>query len=148
MAELNADICEQGLASCPFCTCVYCVLDVESLMLTWCRAGHPEPLLLRDGSLEPLASPGSLLGVFPGEQYVAGRHQMRPGDRLVLYTDGADTATNGPDGQPVPFQDLLGSMSDLPRGDVLMQITSRIESRPAAPELADDVTVAVMDIEH
>ena len=46
MAELNADICDQNLSSCQFCTAVYAILDVSSLVLTYCRAGHPEPILV------------------------------------------------------------------------------------------------------
>ena len=53
LAELNVDICDQDLASCSFCTAVYCMLDVANHTLTYARAGHPAPVLLRaDGRIE------------------------------------------------------------------------------------------------
>ncbi|MEV0391386.1 SpoIIE family protein phosphatase [Nonomuraea sp. NPDC050643] len=57
--------------------------------LVWARAGHPAPLLSRAGVTTELEPPeGPLLGAFPTAEYeLAGAH-LRPGDVLLLYTDG------------------------------------------------------------
>jgi serine phosphatase RsbU (regulator of sigma subunit) len=45
---------------------IYGIIDIETLQLTFAKAGHPEPMLMRaDGSHELLVSDGCLLGIFP-----------------------------------------------------------------------------------
>ncbi|MEU6950556.1 PP2C family protein-serine/threonine phosphatase [Streptomyces sp. NPDC046316] len=58
--------------------------------LHWADAGHPAPLLLRDGNVEPLDADhrGPLLGALPGYAYETSSVSLRAGDVLVLYTDG------------------------------------------------------------
>ncbi|CAM5522230.1 PP2C family protein-serine/threonine phosphatase [Streptomyces narbonensis] len=62
----------------------------ENKVLHWADAGHPAPLLLRDGRAEPLVAEhrGPLLGALPGYAYETSSTPLRPGDLLVLYTDG------------------------------------------------------------
>lgn len=51
-------------------------------------AGHPHPMLIRDGAATPVGSPGPLLGVADGPEWEAFRVTVEAGDQLVLYTDG------------------------------------------------------------
>ncbi|MEV5969603.1 PP2C family protein-serine/threonine phosphatase [Streptomyces sp. NPDC051921] len=62
----------------------------ESRTLHWADAGHPAPLLLRNGRAEPLdpARRGPLLGALPGYGYETSSVPLREGDVLLLYTDG------------------------------------------------------------
>ncbi|MFK0215343.1 PP2C family protein-serine/threonine phosphatase [Streptomyces sp. NPDC090298] len=62
----------------------------EDRTLHWADAGHPAPLLLRDGLAEPLdaGQRGPLLGALPGYGYDTSRTPLRQGDTLLLYTDG------------------------------------------------------------
>lgn len=57
--------------------------------LRWAQAGHPPPVLVRDGETRLLARPaGLLLGTLPGANYELTTENLRRGDRLVFYTDG------------------------------------------------------------
>ncbi|WP_051807168.1 SpoIIE family protein phosphatase [Streptomyces sp. NRRL F-2664] len=57
--------------------------------LTWVRAGHLPPLLIRDGGAAFLAQPeGSLLGAAFGSAYGEEVTELLPGDHLLFYTDG------------------------------------------------------------
>lgn len=57
--------------------------------LTWARAGHLPPLLVRGGEARFLPQPsGVLLGGFLGAVYEETSIDLRPGDHLLLYTDG------------------------------------------------------------
>ncbi|MFI5761754.1 SpoIIE family protein phosphatase [Streptomyces sp. NPDC051563] len=57
--------------------------------LTWVRAGHLAPLLIRGGRAEFLEQPrGSLLGAVFDASYEESVIALLPGDHLLLYTDG------------------------------------------------------------
>ncbi|GAB2463554.1 SpoIIE family protein phosphatase [Xylanimonas ulmi] len=58
--------------------------------VTWSNAGHPPPLVLRqDGSVEVLRRPADLLlGVLPATRRSDHSTTLRPGETLLLYTDG------------------------------------------------------------
>ncbi len=76
-----------------FVTAFYGVLDWSSGMLTFSNAGHNPPILRRrDGRVEHLHEGGVALGVLPEAQYEDRPIAMRPGDVLVMYTDGVSEA--------------------------------------------------------
>ncbi|WP_030303166.1 PP2C family protein-serine/threonine phosphatase [Streptomyces katrae] len=56
----------------------------------WACAGHPAPLLLRDGRASELDTShrGPLFGLLPGHEYATATVPLRRGDLLLLYTDG------------------------------------------------------------
>src|SRR4029453_7199449 len=64
-------------------------LDLRTGILAVIDAGHPAPLLIRDGSAEPVALPVNRpFGVLRDKAYRAAQVELQPGDRLVLLTDG------------------------------------------------------------
>ncbi|MFQ3555576.1 PP2C family protein-serine/threonine phosphatase [Streptomyces gramineus] len=87
-----------------FCTAVLAQLDLDTGVLRWCNCGHPAPLLIRDQRLLTDAlerDPDPPLGL---PHLPAGRERrvheatLRPGDRVLLYTDGV-TEARMPDGE-------------------------------------------------
>ncbi|MFD7994110.1 SpoIIE family protein phosphatase [Streptomyces mexicanus] len=57
--------------------------------LLWAQAGHLPPLLLRDGEPRYLERPrGVLLGATETPVFEEAECRLRPGDRLLLFTDG------------------------------------------------------------
>jgi serine phosphatase RsbU (regulator of sigma subunit) len=56
--------------------------------MEYTRAGHLPPLLLRDGTVQQLDGAGGTLVGFGFGGRPTARAQLRPGDVLVLYTDG------------------------------------------------------------
>lgn len=64
-------------------------IDVER-NFRWACAGHPAPLLLRDGQASALDTGhrGPLFGMLPGYDYATATITLRPRDLLLLYTDG------------------------------------------------------------
>ncbi|MFF8652782.1 PP2C family protein-serine/threonine phosphatase [Streptomyces huasconensis] len=68
---------------------ICCRYDPGTRLLTWAQAGHPAPLLFRDGTGRTLTPPaGALLGTAPEAAYEQAEEQLRPGDLLLLHTDG------------------------------------------------------------
>lgn len=75
-----------------FATAVLARFDSATGVLHYLLAGHPAPLLVRDGRVvkELGTAPRPPLGLLiPGTPPpVVGREQLEPGDRLLLYSDG------------------------------------------------------------
>ncbi|MEV7245365.1 SpoIIE family protein phosphatase [Streptomyces sp. NPDC093248] len=70
-------------------TMVLARYDHTSRVLSWTQAGHPPPLLVRDGEIRYLDRPrGMLLGASASPVYESAEIRLEPGDRLLLYTDG------------------------------------------------------------
>lgn len=67
-----------------------------SAQLVMVCAGHPLPLILRqDGSVRAAANPQPLLGVLPEPTLYAEDVELRAGEVLLVYTDGASERRNG-----------------------------------------------------
>ncbi len=72
------------------------VFDPVSRILRYVNAGHAAPMLVRgaNNQIERLKDGGPVLGMLPKACYTAGTVTIGPADRLVLYSDGIDEATN------------------------------------------------------
>ncbi|WP_328723416.1 SpoIIE family protein phosphatase [Streptomyces sp. NBC_00247] len=81
------------------------LFDPSTGLLTWAQAGHPAPLLFRDGAGAPLPPPeGVLLGAAPGVAYGQETARLIPGDVILLRTDGLAPAA----GRGTAPEKLLG----------------------------------------
>ncbi|GLW71005.1 transcription antitermination regulator [Kitasatospora phosalacinea] len=70
-------------------TAICGLYDPEQRRLRWARAGHLPPVLLRGGTARCLPQvDGILLGVIGQADYQESEIELRPGDRIVMYTDG------------------------------------------------------------
>jgi len=73
-----------------FATAVQLSLDLTSGHFEVWTAGHPPcgPLAAGSGRWSALQSDGPVLGLIEGAEFESVRGVMRPGDALLLYTDG------------------------------------------------------------
>ncbi|MGW7271059.1 PP2C family protein-serine/threonine phosphatase [Streptomyces sp. NPDC054864] len=68
---------------------VCCQYTPATRTLSWAQAGHPAPLLFRDGTGRALTPPGGvILGATSGATYEQAEEQLQPGDLLLMHTDG------------------------------------------------------------
>ena len=79
-----------------FITLFYGVADANLKTLQFTNAGHNAPVLTRqDGIQVRLEDGGLIVGAFEENAYGQGQIDLRPGDRLVMFTDGITEAVNG-----------------------------------------------------
>jgi phosphoserine phosphatase RsbU/P len=76
-----------------FVTAFYAVLDPVARVLTYSRAGHNPPRLVRGDGVVSLDGTGGLpLGILEAQVYKQSAVTLEPGDLLLLYTDGITEA--------------------------------------------------------
>jgi sigma-B regulation protein RsbU (phosphoserine phosphatase) len=139
LQRLNRDLIAQALAEAPFITMVYALLNHRTGELRFARAGHPHPLYLpHDGEPRLLQIEGSLMGVFDTTFRVQAQ-QLRPGDRLLLYSDGIDAAKYAD--CPPGADSLLaaaGRLRDLPIAETVERLAAELFPPGGQP---DDLTL-------
>jgi len=143
LRQLNRDMIDQALSETPFITMVYGLYNRRDGTLRFARAGHPYPIYLpRSGELMEWQVPGSLLGVFD-TIYSAQTQVLRPGDRVLLYTDGL-LASDG-EAQPGAGARVLAGaakLRELPLPEFVVRLAEEFEASK------DDVTLLALEIEH
>ncbi|HEU0195415.1 MAG TPA: SpoIIE family protein phosphatase [Gaiellales bacterium] len=95
--ELNAAILRLD-SRLPFMTAAVAAVTPtpDAAQLAIVLGGHPKPLLVRsDGDAAPIGRFGTLLGVYPQVELHTVRADLRPGDAVLLYTDGVTEARIG-----------------------------------------------------
>jgi sigma-B regulation protein RsbU (phosphoserine phosphatase) len=93
MSRLNKMLCRDTKSS-EFVTLFYGVLDTRNKRFTYCNAGHPPAMLLRDGKITELTTDNMVLGIDPTETFRQQFIDLKPNDLLLLYTDGLPDAMN------------------------------------------------------
>ena len=85
-------------------------LDIETGHVTACNAGHDYPAILlkekNDGYLIEKTPHGPPVAFIPGMPFPEIEFDMKPGDRIFLYTDGINEA-QGSDGEEFGTERLL-----------------------------------------
>jgi len=93
LRRLNVMLCRDTQDS-EFVTLFYGVFDARNRRLTYCSAGHPPAMLLRDGKVSDLRSDNLVLGIDPDEQYTQSVVDLRKDDAFLIYTDGLTDGMN------------------------------------------------------
>jgi serine phosphatase RsbU (regulator of sigma subunit) len=133
-----------------FVTVFYGVIDTENRELTYARAGHDWPILIRDGDLALLEGPGTFLGFsdIKDLRLVEQTVYLRPGDRLLLYTDGLTDALS-PDEFPFGRERLASlarDATDLSAVQLCSRISAQLADHQGDREQFDDMTLLVVDV--
>lgn len=80
-------------------TMLFCVLNTDTNELSFVSAGHPGPVYIpRDGKPRILEAGGFPVGIDDTPEYTDEKIKLRPGDRIILYSDGLmdiESPTNG-----------------------------------------------------
>lgn len=87
LRELNRLVC--SCADMTMTTVFYGVFTPWNGTFHYANAGHPHPLLVRDGTASPMAHRhGLITGAIPQAEYVVFETSLRADDVLFVYTDG------------------------------------------------------------
>jgi HAMP domain-containing protein len=143
---LNADI-SACVPEGHFVTACVGLWDQEDKSWTYCAAGHPGGLLLRQNHhTKPLESTAPLLGVFEGQNWPINAVKLSPGDRIFLYTDGV-VESGLAEGQ-AEYYDLAKILScclDMSLREQVSIIMEGITERSGSG-LKDDATMVAFEV--
>ena len=129
-----------------FTTAVLCEYEPASRRLTYVNAGHNAPILRREnGTLEKLETGGLPLGIKVDAAYETASLELRPGDALILFTDGVIEAFNE-SGEEFGNERWLATIRGLPDWNGLQSLRylmERVDQFVGATRQADDITCLV-----
>lgn len=116
-------------------------VDLETGLVHVVNAGHPVPVRLRNGRVEPVELAADLpFGMIAGARYQAQSLTLEPGDRLVLFTDGL--LERGP--ANVDVAGLVAATASRHPREVVRELTrAALENSPEG--LPDDATALCLD---
>ncbi|GAA3474530.1 PP2C family protein-serine/threonine phosphatase [Nonomuraea roseola] len=117
--------------------------DPAGRTLTWTSAGHPSPVLVRQGKATLLDhSPCVMMGAFESMSYELTTTVLESGDVLVLYTDGI-VERRGLDVQ-AGLDALVGAAADCHTDDPeesIACVLARLDG-----DISDDVCVIALRV--
>src|SRR5947209_3685930 len=129
-----------------FTTAVLCEYQPASRRLTYVNAGHNAPILRRaNGALEKLEIGGLPLGIKVDATYETASLELRPGDALILFTDGVIEAFNA-SGEEFGNERWLATVRGLPDWSghlCLRYLMERVDQFVGGTRQADDITCLV-----
>ncbi|MBM4020469.1 MAG: serine/threonine-protein phosphatase, partial [Planctomycetes bacterium] len=145
---LNADILSAELQETPFITMIYGIYNEQTRRCRYARAGHPKPLVLGpQGAVETLDGGGPLLGVFAGATFEPRDRVFAPGDRLLLYTDGAERVQSDRRADPAALLEVIRASALLPVEALLDAVLDAVHGATGGRRLADDVTLVALELD-
>jgi sigma-B regulation protein RsbU (phosphoserine phosphatase) len=119
--------------------------DGATRRLTYTNAGHPPPVVFRQGRIERLDRGGTVVGMFSPMTYEQAVIQFEPGDVLLAFTDGLTEPENiygeqfGEERLLEVAQRALGCPLEM----LAEEIYRSVSDWTGSPELQDDMTMVV-----
>jgi sigma-B regulation protein RsbU (phosphoserine phosphatase) len=146
MAKVN-NLLWESIERNQFVTAFYGILDASTSSLSYSNAGHNPPLLIdAEGQTRFIERGEQPLGMFPDTRYHENHLRLKPGDLLLLYTDGATEALN-PAGQEFGKERLAEAVKiskDLSARQLVNSLHREIDNWTAGLGAGDDVTFFVV----
>jgi len=127
-----------------FATLVYGVLAPDGRFV-YSNAGHHPPAVFTSSGIARLTAGGPVLGAFAHAAYDEEVVRLRPGDDLLMFSDGVTEARNGDDEEFGEVR-LLASFAEnrgCPPAELLNRVFRRVREFVGDVPPADDITATV-----
>ena len=128
-----------------YATFFFALFDQEKRTLTYTNAGHLSPLLIRNGTVTPLDSNGTVVGAFPFAKYDESSLTLGPGDLLICYTDGITEPENayGEMFGEERLVELVKKYANREDHEIVGIVLDAVRTWTGTPELHDDMTMLI-----
>lgn len=148
LREMNHSLAQDN-ERCMFVTLTLGSLDLRSGRLRFASAGHPPPLLLRDGVARDVEQRrGPPLALADDLEFPVNELDLAAADRLVFYTDGFDEAQN-PSDATFGLNRLQGQIlasEDLPLDEAGRRLFRAVDTFAGHRDQHDDMTLLQIEV--
>jgi serine phosphatase RsbU (regulator of sigma subunit) len=135
-----------------YATLFWASYNADTSRLTYVNAGNPPPILISSaGEIERLDSDSFPIGMFADARYTARELQMRPGSRLVIFSDGITDAQNAAEEEFGDERLIARCRTIDPEIDaegVAGRLMQAVAEWSTGTEQFDDTTVVVVHVAH
>jgi len=143
--HINHFLCDHSSLG-RYATLFFAILDRKG-GLEFTNAGHPSPLLLRQGRVEaPFPASGYPVGLIPEAVFTSATVNLEPGDTLVLFSDGITEAMD-PDEQEfgtTRLKQALAGQVNTSVEELQRIILASVENFARGARQADDLTLLLI----
>jgi sigma-B regulation protein RsbU (phosphoserine phosphatase) len=131
-----------------FVTLLCAMFDPATGQVAWASAGHPLPILIRRDQDPAVVSGESSLvaGLMPGIEIHHHTVDLKPGDTLLLYTDGITEATD-PQGEILGERRLIEQLAGQPcqtAAETNASVLAAVQRHAAGAPQSDDLAVVTL----
>ena len=136
----------ESTATSRYATLFFGIYDETTSRLRYANCGHPPPVLLGpDGSIDRLQPTGTVIGLFEEWDCRIQEIDLKPGDTLVMFTDGVAEAFNADFEEfgEERIVDLVRAAGGPPGSDDGRGARRRGPAPQRRPAQSDDFTVVV-----
>ncbi len=131
-----------------FCTMALATVEPaeQGAFVVLSLGGHPRPLLLTaGGEVTEVGVPGHLLGVVPDPDLYDAPLTLRPGEALVMFTDGVTEARRGDEAfGDARLAALVRTFCGRTAEDIVATLVGEVRAFGAQMESRDDVAVLAL----
>lgn len=148
MALTNDALCREGADEQNVLTAFFAVMSLEDATITYANAGHEPPIVRRaNGEIITLRTTGPMLGMLESVQYSERIVQLKPGDDVIMFTDGITEARHN----NIMFE-TAGIIESLTRigdakPDEIAEALLQAATLHAGGSLQDDAAIVVLGYE-
>jgi len=145
--DTNTALCANGQED-MFVTVWIGILELSTGKLTAANGGHEYPALMKDGCFELYNDiHGLVLGGIPGMTYANYEIQLKPGDKLFVYTDGVPEANNK-ERKLFGTERMVSALNKDPAADpqgILKNVREAVDQFVNDAEQFDDLTMLCIE---
>lgn len=143
--HLNRFLCSHSEVG-RYATMFFSILDRNGQLL-FINAGHPSPLILRQGQVIDLLTEGSFpVGLVSQAEFTAKTTNLQPGDTLALFSDGVTEAMDPKEelyGVP-RLREALSGRHELPLEHLQRSVLESIQKFTRGASQNDDITLLLV----
>ena len=147
LTKTNEAICSNNRME-MFVTIWFGILEISTGRLTAANGGHEYPALKQGSAFELLKDKhGFVIGGMDGTRYQEYSLQLKPGDRLFLYTDGVTEAMNE-ENELFGTARMVQALNRQPDGtpqEILRNLRAEISRFVGKAEQFDDMTMLCLE---
>jgi sigma-B regulation protein RsbU (phosphoserine phosphatase) len=134
-----------------YATLFYAVLNTSENKITYCNAGHNEPILIdQEDNISRLKEGGIIVGILPGMVYEEKTIDFMADSLLVVYSDGITEAMDSNEREfgEERLISLIKENKNLASSELIDMIINTVNDYAGNAEQMDDMTLVIIKREE